>query len=148
MDMKYLACVTAILLFCGCGTNHRPEKIVAKVGEYTITQDEFEEAFQLSRYSKDDTPQLRETFLNNMINEKLIVLDAQARGLDKSDDFLSMIQQYWEQSLITMAVRAKAKEFSKGAQTKINPDQLNAWIEQLRNKTSIEIHTENIKAGL
>ena len=70
-----------------------------------------------------------------MINQKLILLDAEKRGLDKNKEFLKMVENFWQQSLLTMAMQEKAKDGG-------NFDQ---WVEYLKNNTDIEINQEALK---
>jgi hypothetical protein len=105
------------------------------VGDYVITQEEFEDEYRNSLYSKNDSPEVRQQFLNNMINQKLILLDAQKKGLDKDKEFLKMVEQFWQQSLLTTAMQAKVQE---GA----NLDQ---WIDRLKQDAKIEINREYFK---
>lgn len=111
--MKHVAVVSLILLCLGCSSSTAPaEKLVAKVGPATITQHEFEDAYKTSVYSQQSSLTARNDFLKVLINRKLILLDAEKRGLDQRQDFLAMIQNFWEQSLLTMALNEKSKELS------------------------------------
>ena len=112
--MKYWALIICLVFVLGC--QHKPpvEKVVAKIGDYVITQEEFEDAFKSSSFGIQDSAESRQVFLDNMINQKLIILDARAKGLDKNKDFLHMIQNFWEQSLLTVALREKSKEINSG----------------------------------
>ncbi|MCU0665480.1 MAG: SurA N-terminal domain-containing protein [Candidatus Omnitrophica bacterium] len=128
--------------------------VLARVNNYKITQDEFEEEFRSSAYYANDTLQSRKNFLNLLINRKLIMQDAQKKGLDKDRDFLKMIQRFWEQSLLQRAFEAKNR--SLDAQVSDNKSQdilrqkkadlMDAWIDDLRKQASISIN-ENLLIG-
>jgi len=132
--MKYWPLMIGLAFMLGCQPKPA-EHVVAKIGDYTITHEEFEDAFKSSSYGTQDNAASRQAFLNNMINQKLIILDAQTRGLDKDKDFLRMIENFWEQSLVTVALQQKTREGGN----------LDQWADYLRKNTKIEINQEYLK---
>jgi hypothetical protein len=109
---------TALFLFLGlfvlgCGSKPKDKVVLARVNNYEITSEEFEHEFKASSYASADTPQAREEFLNNLINRKLILQEAQRRGLDKDRAFLKMIERFWEQSLLKLYLDQKMREIAK-----------------------------------
>jgi len=88
----------------------KPEDYLVKINNYTITPQEFNEEFFASAYSKNNTPELKREFLNMLIRRKLILQDAQARGLDKDKEFLKSIERFWEQSLLKRMMDIKSQE--------------------------------------
>ena len=132
--MNYFRWCLCALFLCGC---HHPDKpkVVAKVDNYCITQEEFEEAYKNSSHDTSFSKQSRQVFLNNMINQKLILLDAEAHGLDKNKEFLKMIEDFWQQSLLTLALKEKSKEG-------VN---LELWVKNLRENSKVEINEEMLQ---
>ena len=102
-----------ILVLVGYGCS-RPaadkRQIIAKINNYEITQEEFIEEFQLSPNNRNDTVDSRKEFLNTLVNRKLILQDAQSKGLDRDKDFLKMVERFWEQSLLRLVLDRKSKE--------------------------------------
>ena len=133
--MKFWPLILALAFVLGCQPKPSAEKTVARIGDYVITQEDFDEAYKSSSYALQDSAAARQAFLENMINQKLIILDAQARGLDRDKNFLRMIENFWEQSLLTVALQEKTKEGGN----------LEAWAQYLREKTPIEINEEALK---
>jgi len=88
----------------------RKDDYLVKINNYTITSQEFMEEFRLSAYAKDNTPESKREFLNMLIRRKLVLQDAQARGLDKDKEFLKSIERFWEQSLLKRAMEKKSHE--------------------------------------
>lgn len=88
----------------------KPEEYLVKINNYTITPQEFNQEFLASAYAKNDTPQSRKEFLDMLIRRKLVIQDAQARGLDKDKEFLKSIERFWEQSLLKRVMDEKSKE--------------------------------------
>ena len=70
-----------------------------------------------------------------MINQKLIILAAEKEGLDKNKEFLKMVENFWQQSLLTMAMQDKTQEG-------VNLDR---WVESLKKNTTIDINQEAFK---
>ncbi len=128
--------VLVLLLGAGCQAPSRePDEVVARVGSYAIGKEEFDEAFKASSYAAQDNPSSRQAFLENMINQKLILLEAQAQGLDKDKEFLKMIENFWQQSLLTVALQSKSAEGGN----------LDQWVAYLRQKTNVVINGEYLK---
>jgi len=111
--MKKIFVLLSILIFiAGCNRAPKDKQNLAKINNYEISIDEFNRDFKDSSYARNDTPDSRRDFLNNLINRKLILQDAQKKGLDKDRDFLKMIENFWEQSLLKLAIDKKTKEVS------------------------------------
>lgn len=111
--MKKTLIFPFILTFIiGCNPAPKDKQILAKINNYEITLDEFQEEFKESSYARDGSLGAKKDFLNNLINRKLILQDAQKRGLDKDRSFLKMIEKFWEQSLLKLAIDKKTKEIS------------------------------------
>jgi len=132
---RLLICLM-LLALAGCGNSQPSSRdVVARVGDYVITRQEFREAYKDSSYGAQGTLASRKIFLNNMINQKLILLDAENKGLDKNKEFLKMVEHFWQQSLLTMAMQNKVQEGGN----------LDKWVGYLKNNTKIEINQEALK---
>jgi hypothetical protein len=107
----------ALVIISGKGVGVRPgaSPVLANVGGYQIMADEFEEGFATSAFSaRADKLQARREYLETLINQKLILLDAQKKNLDKAPDFLKSVEKFWAQSLLTVALGKKTVELHKG----------------------------------
>lgn len=100
------------LLIFGCHGRPQEKPILLKVNNYELTLEEFEEEYRSSMFFTADNREARKDFLENLINQKLILQDAQSEGLDKEEKFLKTIQRFWEQSLLKTALDKKAKGIS------------------------------------
>lgn len=109
--MKRYFILLLALLVIGCSRQNN-KVIVAKINNYEISKEEFEGEFKESAFARFDTLESRKDFLNNLINRKLIMQDAQSKGLDKDKSFLKMIERFWEQSLLKLALDKKSKEIA------------------------------------
>lgn len=105
--------VLFLLLFvCACQRQSVDKAALVTVNSYELTKEEFEGDFRNSIYGSNDTLESRKEFLNNLVNQKLILQDAQAQGLDKKKSFLKIIEGFWEQSLMKAALEKKSKDIS------------------------------------
>jgi len=107
---KYAVILFLSLFIFGCGSQPKDKKVLARINNYEITADEFEEEFKDSTFGSVDTIESRKEFLDNLINRKLILQAAQNRGLDKKRSFLKSIEKFWEQSLLKITLDIKTKE--------------------------------------
>jgi hypothetical protein len=102
------------LLVISCARKPFPEKaVLVKINDYEITKAEFEKEFKASGFGRLDDVASRRAFLDNLINRKLILQDAQKQGLDKDTDFLKLIEKFWEQSLLKLALDRKTRQIAK-----------------------------------
>ena len=107
-----LVLVGTLFLQCSCSKRDRKDETVVKINAYTLTTGEFEELFHEYEMN-EDTPENRANFLTNLITRKLLLEEAQRRGLDTQKDFLRSIENFWEQSLLRLVVDLKVREITK-----------------------------------
>lgn len=109
---KYLVILCATFFLFGCTSKPQSKTMLAKINDYEITKEEFQAALKNSMYGMADTMESRQEFLDNLINQKLILQQAQKQGLDKEANFLKAIERFWEQSLLKVALDKKTKDIS------------------------------------
>ena len=158
--LKYMLILTLFcFICCGCAKKPPLEKTAIRVNSYTLSADEFNRLFSELRMS-EDTPQVREAFLEKLINRKLILQEAQKKGLDKKEDFLKSIENFWEQSLLAIVIDKKVKEIS-GSTTvskreiqvyynnwiKDNPDEQQT-LDEMRDTIEWQLLTNKQRAAL
>ena len=113
---KYLSFLLIAIFAAGCCPMPKEKKeTLAKINNYEISRAEFEQEFLSSSFARADTLESRKEFLENLINRKLILQDAQKTGLDKAKSFLKMIERFWEQSLLKLTLDVKTKEIAGAA---------------------------------
>lgn len=151
---SFLLAVTLIFLSgcCPSSPSREDKDIIVSVNNYCITRSEFESEFKTSPYGKTDTPESRKEFLNTLIDRKLILQYAQKEGLDKEKNFLKMIEKFWEQSLLKIALDKKTREIEskisvsgweakRTAETKMLSD----WMNELRKQAHITIKDDTLR---
>ncbi|MBF0217893.1 MAG: hypothetical protein HQL30_13000 [Candidatus Omnitrophica bacterium] len=101
-------CVGFAAGLCSCG--EKAEAPALTINRYSMSTREFDMEFTALN-NTEDTPVNRRIFLDYLVNRKLILDDACDMGLDKENDFLKSIENFWEQSLLKLAVEKKMEEF-------------------------------------
>jgi hypothetical protein len=94
----------------GCAQSNKPKDAVIKINNYEISKAELNRQFKDSSFARLDTPQSRKDFLDNLIDRVLILQDAQKNNLDNDPRFLKMVENFWMQSLLRLALERKSKE--------------------------------------
>lgn len=112
--MRAVIGLLCLLVFAsaGCSKSEKDKQVLVKVNNYEISVEEFNEEFADSPYAMNDTPENRKKFLDGLINRKLILQEAQKLGYDKDARFLKLIERFWEQSLLRVALENKSKEIA------------------------------------
>ncbi|MCX5711892.1 MAG: hypothetical protein NTY47_02330, partial [Candidatus Omnitrophica bacterium] len=117
--MKKTMLIVFLSLFCtyGCGRQcpYDNKDVVARINNYVVTGLEFDKEFAASSFAKKGTIESKKEFLSNLVDQKLILQDAEKKGLDKSPEFLNMVQRFWEQSLMKLAIERKTREVANSS---------------------------------
>jgi len=101
-----------LLIIGGCEQSKKDARILAKINNYVISVPEFEKEFRNSPFARQNSLESRKAFLNNLIDKKLILQEAQRQGIDKEPEFLKSIERFWEQSLLKVALEKKSNEIA------------------------------------
>ena len=121
-----LAIVMVLALFAGCET--APENVVAKVGKFEITTEELDEgvAPMQSRWkTAEEAFQGRMDVLDNLVNQKLMILGAYKEGLDKDSSVIARVDADKERHIL-MALW----EEEIASQTKVTEEELREMYEE------------------
>ena len=136
---KNLICFLLVLLplsFFSCSNGESEEgETLVKINNYDLRYDEFQR--QLARELNFDadlklTREVREAFLEQLIQEELLIQEAKRLKLDRKEKFVLAIERYWKSTLIRDLLERKGEEIS---QTILVP------------QTEIEAYYERIKEG-
>jgi peptidyl-prolyl cis-trans isomerase C len=144
---KYLIIILAVLMIGGCKCQAKDKQVLARINNYEITKQEFDEEFKDSAYGVSDTEESRKSFLDNLINRKLVLQEAERQGLDKDSAFLKSIERFWEQSLLKVMLDKKSKDISmlKNAGKIEVEDAYDGWIDGLRKNSDIKVDYSLLK---
>jgi len=147
MNKYLISSFLLILVLSGCCDKSCPlNQTIAKVNKYAITQDKFDAEFKESIYCTNDNLESRMDFLDNLIDRKLILQEAQRQGLDRDKGFLAAIERFWEQSLLKTALDKKIKEIMQSAS--ISEGELRARYDQLVKDSMTDKTYEQMRGQL
>ncbi|MFQ5680847.1 MAG: hypothetical protein ACE5GG_02175 [Candidatus Omnitrophota bacterium] len=123
-----LMLMAVVLWGCEQAVKIRP---AIKIGRIEVTAREFEDAFNSSSSARE-TPTARKEFLDTFISRKLILKEAERKGLDKDPEFLKDVQLFWEQSLLKLMLSRKMKELS--TDIRVDEDEVRDYYSTHRDK--------------
>jgi len=86
---------------------------LARVGDYEITLEQFNQELQrVKERSGSAGTVFRKRILDNMIRKELLIREAHKQGLDRREDFINRIKDFWERSLLKTLLAKKSREIS------------------------------------
>lgn len=108
--------MAALLLSCYGSEEEGQGPILASIGNYNLTLDEFES--QLAEESEFNPDYVisnatKSEFLEQLIRKELLIQAAKSMKLDQRKAFIKTIERYWEATLIRDIMDIKGAEFEK-----------------------------------
>ena len=120
------------------------------IGDYSLYKEDF--LSELSLYPTEYRNKVpKEQLLNDVIEKKVLLLEARRQGLDRNPEFMKMVERFWEQSLLRSLLNKKSEEIlSSIPGTEKDRNQkasgmIKAWIAGLEKKTKIDINVEALE---
>ena len=111
--------ILVLLVFVGpiaCSQEARKsEKVVARINNYELTQDEFLRQLVAEVDMAGDfklTKQNRDYFIDTLIRKQVLIQEARRLKLDTQEKFVQAIERYWESVLIRDLMELKGKEIA------------------------------------
>lgn len=93
--MKNLYKIFILLIFYATCFFAQQDRVLAKIGDYRIYESEFNNRFDFSIHpnllNRGDTLEIKKDFLNQLIAEKLLSLDAKEKGLQNNETFIDIM---------------------------------------------------------
>jgi len=142
--------LVALAVSClqGCSRGKPGKEVIATIGSYSLYRSDF--MSELSLYPAEYRDKVtKEQILDGIIQKKILLLEAQRRGLDRDPQFMNMVERFWEQSLLRSLLDVKSEEVlssipetDKDRNLKAS-EEIRSWIEGLKVKTPVDI---NVKA--
>jgi hypothetical protein len=143
--------VIAALFITGAGCGKKPAgadgKIVAKINNYELTAEDFNDEARLTLSNKllsGDPKKAKEELLEEIITKKVLLQEAQRQNFDKDRAFMKEIERYWEQALIKLMVRKKMSELKDDTNNKNKQELFDDWLAGLKAGSDIKIYKENL----
>lgn len=132
----------------GCSRERPGREVIATIGSYSLYRSDF--MSELSLYPPEYRENVtKEQILDGIIQKKVLLLEAQRRGLDRDPQFMKMVERFWEQSLLRSLLDIRSEEIlslipetDKDRNLKAS-EEIKSWIERLKAKTPVDI---NVKA--
>ena len=136
--------VWVIGLCFGCGQKAEEKKVVARINNYVMTVEDFEDEIEYSPYTPDGTKDFEE-LLELAITKQVLIQEAQRQGLDKRKSFMKTIERYWRQTLIKELLEKESQRIYKNVSKKKREEAFKTWEDELYKKANIEIYREVLK---
>lgn len=134
----------------GCAREKPAKEVIATINDYSLYTDDF--IFEAQLYPPSHRERLtKEQILDDLIQKKLLLLEAQRQGLDKNPAFMKMVERFWEQSLLRSLLEKKSKEILSSIQVpEEERDQragqmMQQWVDDLRKGAKIQINKEMLQ---
>lgn len=137
--------VFLIVTLDGCTRVKSNKEVLVTIDNYSLYKEDFLSEARL--YPPSYREKLtKEQILDDLIQKKLLLLEAQRQGLDKDPTFMKMVERFWEQSLLRSLLEKKSKEILSSIKA---PEEersqkagqiMQQWINNLRNNAKIQIN--------
>jgi len=130
----------ASTLLSGCAKKDSSKEIIAYVNKEPVYAAELKREVAL-RAKRDPsfklTPDTEAEELDNIINRKLILQTAVAKGLAREDRFVDTMKAFWEQTLIRDFIDYKKREFKE--YFFVTDDEIKDYYRNLSDRLSFKI---------
>ncbi|NUO79048.1 peptidylprolyl isomerase [candidate division KSB1 bacterium] len=94
MKFSFYSLLLALCLLLACGQEQEGNKPLAQVGDKQVTAANFSRRFRhFLMLTPIDEPHVRAALLQNMVDEKVLVLEAERRGLAERPDYADYVQR-------------------------------------------------------
>lgn len=103
-------------LFCCTSENKESPTTLARINDYTLSLEEFQNQLAAEIEFDEDfklTKEAKKQFLDELIRKELLIQEAKRFNLDKKEKFVRAIERYWEYTLIKDLMDMKGEEISK-----------------------------------
>ncbi len=116
MNRLFYSVLIGCFIFAGCssGDTERDRRIVAEVNDYKMSVEDLKDELDNMLYDRDNlaTEEDRAEYMDRLLEKEVLLQEAQRQGLDKEEDFMKSIENYWEQTLLKLLLERKSNEIS------------------------------------
>jgi len=134
-----------IVVLTSCTKEKSKKEVLVTIDNYSLYKEDFLSEARLypPAYREVLT---KEQILDDLIQKKLLLLEAQRQGLDKDPAFMKMVERFWEQSLLRSLLEKKSKEILSSIQA---PEEernqkatqmMQRWMNELKKSAKIRIN--------
>ncbi|MFH0771476.1 MAG: hypothetical protein V1933_02530 [Candidatus Omnitrophota bacterium] len=148
---KFIMLFLIVLIAAGgCNSKKSEGDIIATIGDYSLYKKDFLAEAELypDAYRNEVT---KEELLSNLIQKKVLLMEAQREKLDKEPEFTKTIQRFWEQSLLKVMLEKKSKEIlssmpaSDGDRTQKAGKLIKEWFDGLEKNTKVRVNKKALE---
>lgn len=147
----YLIFIVLLIMNLNSCAREKPSKeVLATIDDYTLYTEDF--LFETQLYPPSHLERLtKEQILDDLIQKKLLLLEAQRQDLDKDPAFMKMVEHFWEQSLLRSLLEKKSKEILSSLKvpeeerSQKASQMMQQWVEDLKKSTKIRINKEALE---
>lgn len=119
--MRKIILALALASIAGCAPAKQDKEALVKINDYFLTSSDFENEINgLSAFERED--KTKDQLLDEVIQKKLLLLEAQREGLDRQAPFMRMVERFWEQSLLRAILDKRMDEYL--ATTQVSDEEL------------------------
>jgi len=140
--MKFLITAIFTTLINTCILFAQEDRVIAQIGDYKIYESEFSNRFDFSIHqiisSKADTLAVKRDFLNKLIAEKLLSLEAKYKGLDNSEVIRNLMTP-----LENMFVRDALYKKEIKDKTSFSKDDLSVGLDRIKSVLKLKFLYSN-----
>ncbi|MDD5270414.1 MAG: hypothetical protein PHE80_04410 [Candidatus Omnitrophica bacterium] len=145
-----LAAAALSLCLHGCSQQRHDKEAIATIGSYSLYREDF--ISELSLYPPEYRQKVtKQQILDGIIQKKILLLEAQRRGLDRDPQFMKMVERFWEQSLLRSLLDVRSEEILSGI-PETDKDRnakagevLRAWVEELEINTPVKVNDDALE---
>jgi len=110
--MRYIAVLLLVLCASGCEPREQKKPVALRVGDISITADEFNEAYERSMFVPGESNLTKKEFLDMFVKRRLLLKEAEKANLHTDERFLKSVEYFWQQSLLKLVIDRQLKEIS------------------------------------
>ena len=139
-----------IFVFNGCARQKPAKEVLATIDGYSLYVEDFLSEAKL--YPPSYREKLtKKQILDDLIQKKLLLQEAQRRGLDKDPAFMKMVERFWEQSLLRSLLEKRSTEILSSIEA---PEEernqkasqmMQEWSDNLKGRAKIQINKEALE---
>ncbi|MDP8265850.1 MAG: hypothetical protein P9M07_02755 [Candidatus Aceula meridiana] len=146
MKKKWILIILIGLIALGAGLfgyqqDRKPDQALARINNYSMSVKDFENELEYTGYGIDTSADPR-YIMDVIIDEQLLVQEAQRQGLHKRKSFLITIEHYWKQTLIKELMDKETQRIQKELAPADQEKAFQDWLDKLRSKAHIQINQE------
>jgi len=111
--------MTAGILLAACGEKS-PENVLVTVGDSVITLDDFQREWMRRPPPQPGEPMDNvDQFIDDMIAEKLFIIEARRRKIDQEEKFKAEVEKYREQLMVETLLKQEVLQVKKPSEAEI-----------------------------